>query len=227
MRISPHATRASRVVAILLALLLGVAGHSDAGDPDPGCPGVNRVTCGLETYDVWTPTFDVECHSAIGFGSASYDYPAGTIDLTAYTIPPVGVHLVDAFTFHGPSPGTPVTFGLRVHYDVLVGSTSLGHLYLLPFNEEPADEPQLIMFPASNHSVGTLVMTLTRPAGAPVGLEIEASMSGGGMDSANGTFIFDFVLPPGVSVTSCNGYVQDAPVPARPASWGEVKAAYR
>jgi hypothetical protein len=181
----------------------------------------------MNTYDVSTPTFSTKCETPIGFGAVGYNIPAGTISISGYTIGPIGAHLVDSFIFHGLPPGNPVTFGLRVHYEVSISSViTQGHLSLAPFDDDPGDVPQSIAF-VPGHSAGNLVMTLTRPAETLVGLEIDASFAVSGLDSGRGAFVFDFVLPPGVSVTSCNGYVQDAPVPALSTSWGGLKAAYR
>jgi hypothetical protein len=171
------------------------------------------------------------------FGHAQFDIPAASIDLESQSIGPTGAHVIELFTFHGPAPGTPLTVHLRAHVHAEIaarlGSTEAGGFaWLLPSEDVPGDVvAPPTHFPPNPGALavydGALDLVLTREAETPVGLEVEANVFAWNDNAARATVTFEFVLPPGVSVTSCRGYVQDAPVPASPASWGVVKAAYR
>lgn len=73
-----------------------------------------------------------------------------------------------------------------------------------------------------------LVLNLTENVGQSFGLEwlLEAVAQNGGRGIATATLTFTG-LPKGAHVESCHGYAPDLPVPSRPASWGQVKSAYR
>jgi len=139
----------------------------------------------------------------------------------------------DRFTVSGPPDGTPVSFTAAVR---LIGF-GYGRLtlnafiregqnnsltYDQTFNVNPIDgtaNVDTVLAVIVSTTVGTdfsidhavfADASQTRPSAAV--LSTELSFSG---------------LPPDSRVTSCNGYMQDFPAPARPASWGAIKTRYR
>jgi hypothetical protein len=74
-------------------------------------------------------------------------------------------------------------------------------------------------------------LELSVPLGVPfhLGFEVDAFSSFVGGPSGPGYvhMHFGFGFPPDVTMSSCQGYFQDQPVPAQATTWGSVKARYR
>jgi hypothetical protein len=176
-----------------------------------------------------------------------YDVPAGlviaSIDVACPSeafLPPSGLETAweDDFQLVGLAPGTPASFNAVLH---LRGEA---HVFSAPppIGAGGARLHGLLTEGASN-SVSLfrsttslerdifvnepLTLSINAVAGTPVHLRIavraEALDARGEMEG-----LLEFTgLAPGVTLTSCRGYVSDAPVAARRSSWGRLKAVYR
>lgn len=72
-----------------------------------------------------------------------------------------------------------------------------------------------------------LSLAISAVAGTPVHLRVAVRAEAfDGRGELEGLLGFTG-LPPGVFLHSCRGYLSDAPVAVRRASWGRLKAAYR
>jgi hypothetical protein len=102
---------------------------------------------------------------------------------------------------------------------------------LVPQPGDPATSSKSFDAPPGLGSVITfadsLDFTITRPAGAPVGLQFHALTDRGGYNTSLIAQLVFLDLPSHATVTSCKGYTQDQPVAALARSWGSVKAGYR
>jgi hypothetical protein len=173
----------------------------------------------------------------MGVGGVEFDVPARTVRLYCSDGVSAELYLRDEFVLEGPAPGTPVTLRLRIRYQGSAGGygpsfpAATASIAARAIVEEPGDLPAAASF-QSDYSGGvvdfsdSLDLALARTAGAPVGMVIHTSVAHGYL--VNVTLELEFVdLPPGSTVTSCKGYLQEQPVPALTRSWGELKAAYR
>jgi hypothetical protein len=233
----PEGSRLTGRSSLILALLIPGAALAASG-AYAACPE-STLDCNFATTNTSLPTDGVSCAAA---SRASYSIPAGKLDVAMPSYQPLVIRharaiVRDDFTVLGPGSGVPYTLRLRVH--VTGNAYSPGGfgddagltLALGPTTPLAGD-------PAPSHSWGTfdgpvavddsLDLVLNRLGGSPVGLTIDATAGGNGAGTSSGVMAFAFVgLPQGWSVTSCNGYAQDGPVPAAQASWGRVKASYR
>jgi len=169
----------------------------------------------------------------------SENVPAGTFDLSYSEAMTIAMSVRDEFVVTGPAAGTPVPMRVRLRfsgaacaYGPSVGSGAAGTMSLRLLDPLPGENPASVPFSVP-YSTSCFVsyadsvdLVFTRPAGTPFGLEIHGDSHGGYNFSDHARFTF-LDLPPGARVSSCKGYLQEQPTPARPTSWGGVKAAYR
>jgi len=140
----------------------------------------------------------------------------------------------DDFTLIGWPAGTPLALGARFDVTVTASSffgsgTTTAALTQAAANTAskqwniPGDFPG----PSSATQTVSLTVPVAAIAGTPFHMTYTlSSVLGEGCTSElSGTFTFTG-LPPGAAIVSCNGYVLGT-VPARPTSWGHVKAEYR
>jgi len=173
-----------------------------------------------------------------------YDLPAGlviaSIDLACFLesfFPPSGLETImeDDFQLVGLAPGTPASFTAVLHlrgeahnFDApgggggfrLRGTLQEGASNVAARNWNSASGPdQFVNEP--------LPLAITAVAGTPLHLRIAVRaevLSGRGEMEG----LLEFTgLPSGASLTSCRGYMSDAPVAARRTSWGRLKSVYR
>jgi hypothetical protein len=171
----------------------------------------------------------------------AYDIPQGTIHFSALgeinQYRRCNVELRDHFTVHGLPEGTPIALKLRVRFQI-DGASDGGPFGGLVFNLEARGYPgvQGDMYTTRQASVGrgslnldeVYEVVLHRTAGVPIGWEIVSGLYVGEASHCTVDLAFEFAdLPPGTSVTSCNGFLQEGQVPAALTTWGKVKAAYR
>jgi hypothetical protein len=138
----------------------------------------------------------------------------------------------DVYVVHGPTAGTPVTFRAQL--------TVFGSVFSLPGGLAVARahfgvpaEPYLERVYGENGTHGpyeeVLELVLTRNSGEPFPLEFMVGARGqaqGTQAGAGCSLRFTDFLS-GTNITSCQGFRNTIGLPARPASWGGVKAAYR
>ena len=222
------------LAAGFVSLLFVVLAAPAAADCLPIIVGCNRDA--ISTQDA---VYSTSCD---GGTTMSYDVPAGTYTGSAW-LPTVAsdrrayLGLRDQFTVTGLPDGTPIALKLRMHATMESfaggGPGDFAGLFL-----KPAALPAVVgeSYPqtgwgsndGSVAATDSLDMVLQRTAGVPIGMEIVVDLVAQAFCYARAQVSFEFVdLPPGVTVTSCHGYLQEQPVPARPASWGSLKAAYR
>jgi len=222
------------VAARSLWLLFVVLAAPAAAD----CPP-SPVGCNLDASETQDAIYSTSCD---GPTTLDVSIPAGTFAGSAW-LPTVAINrravfaLRDQFTVTGLPAGTPIALKLRLHV-TMESFAGGGPGDFAGFFLKPRAFPQLVgeTYPekgwGSNESsvvaTDSLDMVLQRTAGTPIGMEIVFDLVAQAFCYARAQASFEFVnLPPGVTVTSCHGYLQEPPVPARLASWGRVKAAYR
>ena len=183
-----------------------------------------------------------------GQGTGSYDLALGTARALTLGQAWATVHATDEYVITGPPDGIPVAITARL---VLSGSLrtacqlfdgrwsncreaflsitiadSAGSSQFDQRTYSPAGGP-----PSTSSVLHTLDLPLTKSTGQPFRLDWSVSASSDWYpvdvrSSALGTVTLSFHVPPGVTITSCSGYVGDV-VPARPGSWGALKLRYR
>jgi hypothetical protein len=204
------------------------------------CP-VSRLDCLNENdalgFETSAPTDSVDCGTLGQPARGKFDLVAGKSSVHALIGDGSGrreirVTAVDRYVVLD-APAGPVSFGVRLH---VVGETfggggagDVGGLIArltraggVPSNR--AWEAVTGLVPVDDH----VVLSLNETVGAPFELEwlLEAIARHTGEGVATATLEFTD-LPKGARVASCQGFAMDAPVPARPASWGRLKGAYR
>lgn len=230
------------VARAVLALVIHVAAAGTAAAQGL-CP-LNTLNCGEGDVSSSEPARTISCDLSeySVSGSAAYDLRAGTVSVSGAGGDITGsgfVETLDLYRVGGVAPGTPLTFHAELHVG---GGISLQCGYYpsggiaarieLPaanaaelFVHSGCSEEFCCGGGASTDSV--LRIAIQVPAGDEFGLRLRLSASARfGYAAAGGTLRFSD-LPPGAVVTSCQGFRQDFPVPARSRTWGGVKALYR
>lgn len=223
----------SRPSVMFALALVAVAGLEATPAPAQTCP----ESC-IDVAGSLPPctTLPIRVRSAngghgTGTGTGRYDLPAGTIGASASSSSYGGyanVTAVDDFKVVGIPEGTPLAFTatLAVSFsgafeayfgaslqDGILPATSAGGCACGQ------------MFYGANY---LLTQSLSHPAGEVFRMTSKISASCGSHGGAGSSGVLRFTgLPQGARVESCQGYIQDFPVPALPASWGAVKAQYR
>ena len=173
-----------------------------------------------------------------------YDVPAGlviaSIDLACFSesrFPPSGLETIleDDFQLVGLAPGTPASFTVVLHlrgeahnFDAPGGG---GGWRMRATLQEGASNVVAknwnVSFGGDQFINEPLPLAIAAVAGTPVHLRIAVRAEAlSGRAELEGLLEFTG-LPPGVTLTSCRGYLSDAPVAARRTSWGRLKAVYR
>jgi hypothetical protein len=171
---------------------------------------------------------------------AAFDLAAGTVAVIHGAIypGPTTVTARDRFDVAGVPPGTSVDVTAELLVDGSVttpgcgGSGCFGGIgAAVEANgmrvEEDAGGEQHAPGPVDSHPAPRLTVSIV--AGLPVLIEfwLHGARAPGGDHRVEAAGTYRFVdLPPGVAVVSCRGLVGPA-TPARTASWGRLKAAYR
>ena len=172
------------------------------------------------------------CHGC-GSGEGRYDLPAGRLEALA-TYHPVGsgasVVTRDDFRVVGVPEGTLLTFTAELQVSIFGSSDGCGSA---GFGEGEATSRSASICgsgvgdPFCCAANPTLTLPLTRLVNEVFRLTSTVNThSRDGSAQSTGQLRFSG-LPQGARVESCQGYVQDVPVPALPASWGSMKARYR
>ena len=223
---------------LLLPLMLFLPSLASAACPTNGASGYGPG--GYYEYQHTGPTWN----EGIYAGHVSYDLMVGTFGVASgggggeHTAG-VGLGFSDIYQIVGPASAIPVPFQVVVH---LSGNLSAGlqsYPYIGTVCDAASTNASVTSGPVSDsfsqgsyspectsvvvdHDMSLALQKL--PAEAfTVGVSIGVGGSNGG--SVNGTIAF-VGLPPGYSVTSCQGY-NSAPTPAAHRTWGELKHLYR
>ena len=213
------------------------------------CPQ-NLIRCGAFSDDQDRMTSaardSVECSEAGDTAGAYYDLTLGWLvagasggDISAFAR--ASAH--DRYQIIGVEPGTAVS--LVAEMGASGGAGAYGHCAFSPYASVSAtlerdDGTRVRVSAGSSYSYpdctpvgsGSLSATLQLPleviAGEEFGLHMEVTASaswGDGTASMSGLAFSG--LPPGASIVSCQGFLQESPVQALQASWGRVKSIYR
>jgi hypothetical protein len=147
------------------------------------------------------------------------------------------VHATDLFDVTGVAPGTNVVVGLWLQAGGWAATSGCGGTGCAGVLTATITTPEQTV---SDYGVGATfggvvslgcqvytALTLTAGTPVPVTFALEGKRSPGGSHSVDGTGTYTFLdVPEGVTVVSCQRYL-DPSVPARPQTWGRLKALYR
>lgn len=211
--------------SVVLALLLAATAAGTAA-ANPACP-LNHLMAGgpvdsslpvdSRTRSVCDPYGCADC-------AVSYDIPAGQLSASSASSGATGtggnVMVQDDFKMVGLAAGTPATLTV--------------HMGLFPSGFFAANLRDGLGHVASASGDGTdnspvdLTLDVAALAGEPFRLQFELAVYNSYVGDGSVSASFSFTgIPPGAGVVSCNGYVSNPAVPARPASWGKLKRLYR
>ena len=235
----PSPLSVSAVLAGVLALSLA------PGTLAQPCPETCIETPSPARHCSSNPTGIWSGNTADGTGTGSYDLALGKAQAQSAYFAWATVDAADEYVITGPPDGTPVAITARLvlsgtmnrqcQYfgDYLLGCAGAGLSITVV---DSASSSLSYESPASNIGLTsvshTLELPLTKNAGQPfrLGWSVHAGSSQQSdlniHGSANGTATLSFQVPPGVTISSCSGYVGDV-VSARPGSWGALKLRYR
>jgi hypothetical protein len=230
-----NSSRSSSVKASAFALALAAA----AIPAHAACPTNEFFHGGIaEPLDV--AAFDTTLGTAQGNENRdAYDLVAGTIHVYhPGSLSPTWFKLHDDFGVEGVPAGTlvPVTLEVSVAGWIATGGCGGSGCWgwvqadvASPTDAQTAQASFNLFGPEQRPFTFTVSTQAVLEAGAatPISIQLSAGRAPGGSHYAMGDATYRFLgLPPGAYVTSCRGYVDPA-TPARPASWGQLKAAYR
>jgi hypothetical protein len=212
--------------------LLVLAAWLAGGDASADCIS-SQVECNQVIVSS-APSYSTCCPGpyGYGYGCASYDIPAGTLsgrggDGSA------SATMSDSFVVVGPVEGTPLEFTAQLTLWGYVDNRGCGRACCYAGGQarlfEGSSSPAQVSFNSCTTSLSTTIeVQIHRLSGER--FRVTAYIAGGGIEGASasiyGSLRFSG-LPEGASVVSCNGFLQDAPVPVARGSWGRVKTRYR
>jgi hypothetical protein len=223
-------------LALLAVLLVGTTfGRADADCPTNGASGYGPG--GYYDYQHSGPTWN----EGIYGGHVAYDLIVGTFGASGgggggEQSGGVGLGVSDVYQIIGPASATPISFQVVVH---LAGtlSASLGNYpYIGTVCDNASTHFQVSSGPTS--AVVSMVHNPTAKAYEGVRVRVKLQLTRATpwfrpiaikplyVDVMPPAGVHAFDLPPGHSVTSCQGY-DSPPVPAATTSWGSLKASYR
>jgi len=213
---------------IVLVLFMRCASASFAA-----CP-LNHFSIGITNQFSSLPVdsrTSLPVYPDLGFSTASYNVPAGTLSLgfISYSLQGSGggVYVEDDFSIVGLPSGTPVSLTAHMTGQLRGPVTPPSYCDVQATLKDLNGNSQVAETP-------TLTYDLSLPVQAIVGqtFRLHFELSGNaygssGTVSGAGNAEFSFAgLPPGVMVTSCQGYMSGPAVASRVSSWGRVKSIY-
>jgi hypothetical protein len=141
--------------------------------------------------------------------------------------------LEDEFQIHGLSPGTRVDLTAKLGVHIITRfyncSEAFANAQAKIVHDSADSSTVLVRFPCVTASVARdTVVALMFPAEADVPFRLRVKVRAHvtkAIVTASGLLSFEG-LPPGSSITSCNGFYQQA-TQVQVTSWGRVKAFYR
>lgn len=213
--------------------------HTSTAD----CPYGEAYLLGPYGVGFYTSQFEsttVEPGFNIVTSSVACDLVAGTVSIFHGALWPGTSWILarDVFDVTGVSPGTSVPIVAAIVVDGLIvpngcGGSGCSAGALVSIRSEGAYDERIeggVLFGYPTHPIHLeLQLALELVAGTPRTIEfkLEGGRAPGGSHdvTAAGSYRIVSALP-GATVVSCRG-LASVPTPARPASWGQVKAAYR
>lgn len=186
------------------------------------------------------PVREIELRSNPGICGARYDLIRGEVwagGATSGSSQSGEAGVSDDYTASGAPPGTPFTLRARLSLTAQIFEAcglsppyhcSDGYVVAI-LREGPSNEAY---YSSEVTQTSSIEVTIQGMVGVPFRIfaSADARGRGGGGRSGSATLLalIDFIdLPAGSRITSCQGYQQDAPVAARPSTWGRLKSVYR
>jgi len=211
------------------------AGSAGADDCRQNCIHVPDGYDYCTTAAEFDTTIADPTHTCGGY-EAAYNVPLGTLysnSGSSFGICRPQTTVEDDFSLSGIPAGTPVSltgrFVLTITGGDLMGpGRAHAGMVEAAFNTSAIefDLMELWEYPESTREI-VLSVPITATVGTPIHMKYFVGSTLGELCNANWHGRFDFTdVPGGVSIISCNGYVQAA-TPSLPTSWGDLKARYR
>ena len=233
-------TTPTRFLALALALVSAVAAASSHSHAFADCIPNEAQLLGGAIVTSTDAVFELSNGEVGGEERIAYDLVRGTLDLEyCCSLATTSVETHDLYDLVGVPTGTVVPVIVTIDsmgevYDAGgCGGSGCGGLFAASIQHGDAFREEVFaptLFAGARAAFAfTIVLPTTIVAGTPA--EIRFRLWGrrapGGSHGAYGTSRIGFAIGnPRASLTSCYGYVGHE-VPARPASWGELKASYR
>ncbi len=224
----------TRSALLALALLAAATGSAGAG---AACPEGSASLGGYGTGYTVAAAWDTSS-STYGSYHVASDLTTGTLQMQqCCNLAATFVDAADLYDVQGVAPGTPVALTVQLVVDDAVISMGCGGTgcsgTVGATIQHGADiqrvEHTPLLFTGRDDYHDVLLLPVTIVAGTPERIDFTAyghrNPGGNHASEAYGTFTF-LGLPAGASVTSCQGYAPLA-TPARPSTWGRLKAIYR
>jgi len=208
-------------------------------------PAVAQVACPADSmdlggYGLFTSDAARFDSSLTYFGTfrVAYDLPAGTVDFsqccrffTTY------VQATDVYDVSGVPPGTTVSLVVQLTVDGSVSTTLCGGsgcsgtygavLTHGSSTDYVTHSPTVYSGSVAFHDVLQLPVMIVAGQPEPITFRLSGQRSPGGSHASEAHGVIGFTgLPPGVGITSCQGYAGTV-TPARHTSWGRLKTLYR
>ena len=219
-----------QTVPLVALFLVTTSAHAESA-----CP-LNYINCNTHQFTSAAPTYSQSCPAEFqqyGSSSVSYDLTTGAFDASSsgrefgsgagmtafdtYQLAGSTSHCGFTFQAHLRVTGrfTRVRSGAEGDFEARLRDSSSGH---------EANFTQVSHFTTSVDTVLTIDLA---ECSTPFDLLLELNTSAlWGDETAHAQLIFTG-LPPGVSVTSCQGFHGEEPIATLPVSWGSVRARYR
>jgi hypothetical protein len=221
---SPLAPLTALVPLLVLAISFEAQG-APCPDTQFTCRGTTQAVPG-DRADLSCPYDDYDG----SYGSAAFDYPLGTAQLS-FTNTGLALALADSFWFEGLAPGDSVRCraSLTLNGQVCSGDRAR---FDVAFSLTPGQTQGASFFSPGPFGCSPISRIFDQWVALRIGERFSMTVTLVGQDAAGGSGVINSALtfselPPNVIVRSCHGFRQDGPVPARPSSWGSVKANYR
>ena len=222
---------------LLVVAALGISAIAARAAECP--PSRIQLTHASDPFISYAPVLDSTLYGPSFVSHATYDLIQGTL---ALSITPVAgesvfVSTADAYDLLGLAPGTIVTIDAVLDFEGGVGTPGCSgpdcaatfDAFLFDeffFSQRQLEAPAHTGRTSEQNSL-TLPVRFT--AGRPniIGCAFAMRTAPGGYHEGEWTGRLRFSgVPAGARVVSCQGY-GDTAVPARPATWGKLKAMYR
>lgn len=209
---------------------------STSAQAQPSCPQ-NFIQCNTYEYTSYAPTYSLYCPPEFeqkGTSTVSYDLSNGAFSCSSIGREygsGAGFTVFDVYQLVGSAPDCSFPFKVNLH---LMGK----YTRIRALGADAEIDARLLdtfTLQQSHFYLHTTVTTtidtvLTIPLDwcrDPFTIQYEFGTGGGwGEVTASAQILFSD-LPQGVSVTSCQGFHEEGPIPTLPVTWGKVRARYR
>ena len=216
------------LIAVSSLLAMSIAFETQSAP----CPET-QFTCRGTTQAVPGDRGDLSCpydDNDGSSGSAAFDYPLGTARLS-FSNTGLALAVADSFWFEGLAPGDSVRCRANLNLNGQVCSGDIARLDVT-LSLTPGQTQEESFFSPGPLGCSPIARVIDQWVALRIGERFSMKLNLVGFDAAGGNGVINTALqftelPPNVVVRSCHGFRQDGPVPARPSSWGSVKASYR